>query len=751
MKKTMPPKSPTSRLDFSRRAEGGPQNIPFKEIRQGILPYEEVDFSGNSLSANELPEVIKICKRCPKLRVLKLFKNCIDDHGAQDLADLCRSAPGLEEIHLSHNMFTAAGATVIIKAAEEYRRPDTVPLWLRLEHNYIEDAERVFQNLQNRYSVCRRTDAKLCAARTCHHRCRVHLPHFCLQRLSQVESNQEPKRSPTHANQHSLFGQCMRKFRADLERENKDKVKIDSQMERMEMRAQPMGDPRIEPFDPQVDDRRPSWTREVSDQDPEDFAGFPAGPPRGPKQKEVHPEQLVDPDSCQEFVCMLCEGVIHDPTLTRCSHSFCSDCFQNWVMGRVRGHLNQTGPKAGCSMQNIPCPQCGQGLRKCDIVPLHHARHAAALVLQRCWSNVRIRCIHHPQHFQHPFGYYAQQLSHHTGVECSWLGNLCDYVSHISKCPVQNYDNGDNWATGGESQDGGEAEVAPVFAEDDICIVLYDYTPDNNPNKIALSEGDLVRVYRTASNGWTGGSVLGPDMQDVGEPGWFPTNLLDRYDERYWAEDNAGYTYEEQYGEHIGHGGELTDANHDTHIDDYDRGFGDSSGEMYDDTYNQAKDKPYPESFEAHYNDFDKSYAQPVDKFGEPFEEYVEVTMADVNLPRPRQYSDPGGEQEYGDSPENAYPQPFEKYGNTFDQPFDKRFVEPAEEAYAEPFSQPEKAFQQPFEKQLCEPYKSFNPSFAKHYGESLEKSYEDSYIQCYDQHYDQWYDDTYVQYGYTM
>ena len=263
----MPPKSPTSRLDFSRRAEGDPQNIPYKEIRQGILPYEEVDFSGNNLSANELPDVIKICKRCPKLRVLKLFKNCIDDYGAQDLADLCRSAPGLEEIHLSHNMFTAAGASVIIKAAEEFRRPDTVPLWLRLEHNYIDDAERVFQSLQNRYSVCRRTDAKLCTARTCNNRCRVHLPHFCLQRLSQVESNQEAKRSPTHSNGHSLFGQFMRKFRADIERENKDKVKMDPQLEhRMDLRSQPMMDPRFEANDPHVDDRRAfsAWTREVS-------------------------------------------------------------------------------------------------------------------------------------------------------------------------------------------------------------------------------------------------------------------------------------------------------------------------------------------------------------------------------------------------------------------------------------------------------------------------------------------------------
>ena len=260
----MPPKSPTSRLDFSRRAEGGPQNIPYKEIRQGNLPYEEVDFSQNYLSANELPEVMKICKRCPKLRVLKLYKNCIDDYGAQDLAELCRTAPHLEEIHLSHNMFTAAGAGIIIKSAEEFRRPDTVPLWLRLEHNYVDDAEKVFQTLQSRYSVCRRTDAKLCTARTCHNRCRVHLPHFCLQRLSQVEET--AKRSPTHANHQSLSGHVLRKFRADLERENKDKVKIDPHLDhRMDLRTYPMVDPRVEAFDrgwdPQLDDRRMSWTR----------------------------------------------------------------------------------------------------------------------------------------------------------------------------------------------------------------------------------------------------------------------------------------------------------------------------------------------------------------------------------------------------------------------------------------------------------------------------------------------------------
>ena len=38
-----------------------------------------------------------MCRRTPKLRVLKLFKNQIDDQGAEGIAELCKSCPGIEE------------------------------------------------------------------------------------------------------------------------------------------------------------------------------------------------------------------------------------------------------------------------------------------------------------------------------------------------------------------------------------------------------------------------------------------------------------------------------------------------------------------------------------------------------------------------------------------------------------------------------------------------------------------------------
>lgn len=42
-------------------------------------------------------QVLEVCRRTPKLRVLKLFKNQIDDNGAEGIAELCKTCPGIEE------------------------------------------------------------------------------------------------------------------------------------------------------------------------------------------------------------------------------------------------------------------------------------------------------------------------------------------------------------------------------------------------------------------------------------------------------------------------------------------------------------------------------------------------------------------------------------------------------------------------------------------------------------------------------
>lgn len=101
------------------------------------------------------------------------------------LAELCRRATSLEEIHLSHNRFTGDGVTRIIQAAERSRPHDAVPLWLRLEHNDVADPAALFKSLEKKYSICERLDKRKCTNRVCGWGKKVHLPLFSLQRSAE--------------------------------------------------------------------------------------------------------------------------------------------------------------------------------------------------------------------------------------------------------------------------------------------------------------------------------------------------------------------------------------------------------------------------------------------------------------------------------------------------------------------------------------------------------------------------------------
>jgi len=157
-----------------------------RQLAHDSFQYEEVDFSQNNLTSKGLRTVLDVCRRCPKLRVLKLYKNQIDDGGAEYLAELCKQCPSIEEMHLSHNHFTAVGVEALITAAEKARNANASPLWLRLEQNDVGDPEAVFHDLQSRLSVCARENEVRCTVRVCCKRQKVHLPFFHLQRSSRV-------------------------------------------------------------------------------------------------------------------------------------------------------------------------------------------------------------------------------------------------------------------------------------------------------------------------------------------------------------------------------------------------------------------------------------------------------------------------------------------------------------------------------------------------------------------------------------
>jgi len=153
--------------------------------KDGQKHFEEVDFSQNRITAGGLCFVLELCESpgCGRLRVLKLYRNAIDDQGAQAVADLCSHRPSLEELHLSHNRLTAVGANFIVSAAEAARRGETSsassssrPLWLRLEYNRVAEPEVVLQELVARLRVC--SGARPCTVRSCRQGCSVHLPYF---------------------------------------------------------------------------------------------------------------------------------------------------------------------------------------------------------------------------------------------------------------------------------------------------------------------------------------------------------------------------------------------------------------------------------------------------------------------------------------------------------------------------------------------------------------------------------------------
>lgn len=150
---------------------------------EDTCPYSEVDLSRNALTSGGLGAVIRICRRCPELRVLKLFSNRIDDKGAEAIGDILGYCQGMEEVHLSHNRFTRKGIEAIVQAADrELPREAQRPLWLRLEHNLAESTEDLARALESRFrTVCGREDRERCTPRVCAKGRRIHLP-FLIER-----------------------------------------------------------------------------------------------------------------------------------------------------------------------------------------------------------------------------------------------------------------------------------------------------------------------------------------------------------------------------------------------------------------------------------------------------------------------------------------------------------------------------------------------------------------------------------------
>eukprot|EP00438_Fugacium_kawagutii_P014379 Skav221719 [mRNA] locus=scaffold542:216074:217441:- [translate_table: standard] len=126
-----------------------------------------------------LREVVKFCKRCPDLRVLKLFGNQLDDEACKELVSVFKECTGLEELHLSHNWITETGVEMLAESAlHDLSSRFSRPFWLRVEHNNFSYVSSFIEDLKNKFrpDICGREDRRRCSNRECVKNCRLHIP-----------------------------------------------------------------------------------------------------------------------------------------------------------------------------------------------------------------------------------------------------------------------------------------------------------------------------------------------------------------------------------------------------------------------------------------------------------------------------------------------------------------------------------------------------------------------------------------------
>jgi len=174
-------KNSAKTLDYSKQRLTD-ADIASLKLSQESTAYEEVDFSQNKLSSASLHAIVTLCSRCSNFRVLKVYKNDIDDSGADELAWLFEQCQTLEEVHLSHNRLTARGAKTLASAADWWRKETGSPLWLRMEQNLVASPTQLLRSFENTLSICGREDERRCTTRHCCWKKKVHMPFFCLQK-----------------------------------------------------------------------------------------------------------------------------------------------------------------------------------------------------------------------------------------------------------------------------------------------------------------------------------------------------------------------------------------------------------------------------------------------------------------------------------------------------------------------------------------------------------------------------------------
>ena len=136
----------------------------------------------------------------------------------------------------------------------------------------------------------------------------------------------------------------------------------------------------------------------------------------------------------KSLVCSICLEVPDEPTILKsCSHVFCKGCIHRSITDDNRHYNHNT------------CPICRSKIGESDVLPLKSNPFA-----YRLWSEIRVRCEHHPTE------------------GCSWIGSLGDYRSHKYSC----------------------AHNIPFLMEENQCVIIEDDNTESSEQQHSKSHSE---------------------------------------------------------------------------------------------------------------------------------------------------------------------------------------------------------------------------------------------------------------------
>ena len=116
-------------------------------------------------------------------------------------------------------------------------------------------------------------------------------------------------------------------------------------------------------------------------------------------------ESLLQPDEAKLLMCAICSGLLEQPVLTECGHTFCADCMWELIT-RCTGTRN-----------TAPCPECRAPVSKRTI-------RKASYRLRQVLDEVVLSCPHKGCRWFRKAGEMDQHARRcrHALIQCRWAG-----------------------------------------------------------------------------------------------------------------------------------------------------------------------------------------------------------------------------------------------------------------------------------------------------------------------------------------